>query len=817
MRRITGLDINGWHDFAVHDAKPDADDEAAAGSSALNIIDGGTGTVVVAMHDPDAKDVTPNFIGGPQAMHSPIGRGNGWGKTGAPKRRISVRSLLEDLLSSDDGKERAAQWQATTLALTAQADEVVAIVPDRPELDETRQEFLLNALRRRGVSIRLLWHPVARLLAALEENLIPAPCDGMRVACIDHSDNGYVLQVLTLRALEGHPGLFAPERAETGKVVRTGLDDFGLQALFTQAEAAVHAANPMAEFDRQGPSRMAWELLLEDVPPVEEEIIRLDNGSWTSLAPPQTDLHTVQLRLPPLDLADASAVLLSTPVGAGLREPIRRAVAAAAVGRPVLLMPREAAATGALLAGRRIEQGIPHYLDRLEQVSLAVLEGQDVVLTDLVPANAVVAANREYVSAPVTGLGWPAGARNVTFYLRKGAEFRKWTTTDVSPPSRNQPVEVALRQMPAQGRAAVFVTSNDWDVLRSRPVFLDWSTLEHDPRSFEEIAAELKPKPVVPERVTGFAHIDRWTGNDRIAAFGPFISKFELRDAAQLREFLSKQVPIDVNGSGAGFTPARLLDFDGEPPEETEAGLIEALDRALSLVSSACFSAVSSRRPLPDNTLLLAATWAFGRCPLALQDEIMKAAHAYLELRPHVFLENRSASTAILHGIGRIIKEKSRLELAIDLLLHQQPSKGNVPAALAALLSRPIATPDVLTEERIVKITEFVAALLLELQESQKFGTVLNYALQIVGGTLRCRERHPYALLLGASKGADEIHERLASLKRLLERRAAGSRQIRAKLGIIDNLMEMLSGSGGDSHILINIESLDTDGDDAAA
>lgn len=37
---------------------------------------------------------------------------------------------------------------------------------------------------------------------------------------------------------------------------------------------------------------------------------------------------------------------------------------------------------------------------------------------------------------------------------------------------------------------------------------------------------------------------------------------------------------------------------------------------------------------------------------------------------------------------------------------------------------------------------------------------------------------------------------------------------MRAKLVIIENLMEMLSGSGGDSHILINIESLEAEGDD---
>ena len=811
MRRIVGLDINGWHDFAVHDAKPDSDDEAATGTPALNVIDGGTGTVVVAMHDPDAHDVALNFIGGPQAVLSPIGRGNGWSKIGAPKRRVSVRSLLEALLASHDSKERAAQWQATALALTAQADEIVTIIPDRTELDETRQEFLLNALRRHGVSIRLLWHPVATLLTALEQNLIPTPHDGMRIACIDHAEDGYALQVLTLRALEDHPGLFAPERAEAGKVVRTDPIGLGLQALFARAEASVHAANPLAEFDRQGPNRMAWECLLADLPPTEEEIIRLDNGLWTSLASPQAGFDDVPSGLPPIELADAAFVLLTTPVGAGLRDALRRAVATAAGGTPVILMPREAAATGALLAGRRIERGIPHYLDRLEQISLVALEGGEVVLIDLVPENAVVAANREYVSAPITGLGWPSGARNVTFYLRKGSEFRKWTTADVPPPSLTQAVEVRLRQMPAQGRAAVFVTSNDWDVLRSRPVYLDWSTLEHDPRSFEDIAEELKPRPVIPDRVMGFAHLDRWHGTEKIPAFGSFITGFQLTDAARLREFLSKQAAID-NGDGTGFMPARLLDFDGEPPAALDQTPLDALDRALGLVASACLSAAKSRRALPDNTLLMAATWSFGRCPLDLQDEILRAAQAHLDGRSHVFLDRRAAATVILHGLGRTIKEPNRLEKSIDLLLRH-PSKGNVPAALAALLSRPLATPDVLTEARIAKTSKLVVALLAALRQSQKFGTNLNYALQIVGGLLRAREKHPYALLIGTSHEAEAIHQQLSSIKPLLEHRASSSRQMRTKLAVVGNLLDMLSGSGGDSSILTIIETMDSDGD----
>lgn len=814
MRRIVGLDINGWHDFAVHDAKLESETAATSDIQTLNIIDGGTGTVVVAMQDANVSNPALNFIGGPQAELSPIGRGNGWGKIGASKRRILVQSMLDALFSSHDTKELSAQWRATTEALTMQADEIVAIIPDQPDLDELRQEFLLNALRRRGVSVRLLWHPVATLLCALEQNALPSPYDGMRIACVNQSANGYTFQILTLRALKDHPGLFAPERAENGKVIGTETSRFGLQALFKQAQAAVRNANPSAEFDRQGPSRIAWDLLLEDAPSEEDEIIRLDNGSWTSLTVPRSPVLDVEAELPPIDFADVTLVLLTTPLRQRLRERVYALMGKVANEIPVILMPREAAATGALLAGRRIQHGIPHYLDRLEQVSLVALKGGDVVLVDLVPANAVVAANREYVSAPVTGLGWPSGAKNVKFYLKKGQEFRKWTTANVIAPSRTEAVEVRLRQMPAQGRAAVFVTSNDWDVLRSRPVYLDWSTLEHDPRSFEEIAAELKPKPIVPDRVTGFAHLDRWRGTDRIPAFGPFISKFELKDAGKLREFLSRQVAIDTVGNGSGFKPARLLDFDGEPPDALEPILAVALDRALALVSSVCVSAVTSRRPLPDNSLLLAATWSFGRCPLELQDEIFKAAQAHLDARGHVFLENRSASTVILHGLGRIIKEEKRLERSIDLLLRHQPSKGNVPAALASLLSRPIATPEVLTEERVAKATTFVVALLADLRQNQRFGANLNYALQIVGGILRSRQQNPYALLLGTSREAEAIHQQLSRLKPLMERRATGNRQIRAKLVIIENLMEMLSGSGGDSHILINIESLEADGDD---
>ena len=256
-------------------------------------------------------------------------------------------------------------------------------------------------------------------------------------------------------------------------------------------------------------------MLLAGVSEHEREILRLTNGSWIQISAPSWQEPKCLLERVDLGVDDADVVLLSTP----LADPWRRAFVAgiqSSVGLALLVeMPVASAAHGALLAGRRIERDIPHYLDRLEQISLIVLREGEPVLTDLVPANATVPANREFQSKPITSLSWPGGAANVDFYLRKGGEFRKWRTPDQRPPSESKPLEMLLRQMPAQGRARLSATSADWETLRSNPIFLDWSTLIVESRSFEEIAAELKPRPIIPQRVTTQAHVDAWHSTAR--------------------------------------------------------------------------------------------------------------------------------------------------------------------------------------------------------------------------------------------------------------------------------------------------------------
>ena len=83
MRKPVGLDLNGWHDFGCRDWSVEEPDETLASPVT---IDGGFGSVIV-----EHRDVR---VGGPQAILSPIGRGNGWGEKFPlqRQRRISLKN-----------------------------------------------------------------------------------------------------------------------------------------------------------------------------------------------------------------------------------------------------------------------------------------------------------------------------------------------------------------------------------------------------------------------------------------------------------------------------------------------------------------------------------------------------------------------------------------------------------------------------------------------------------------------------------------------------------------------------------------------------
>jgi hypothetical protein len=174
---------------------------------------------------------------------------------------------------------------------------------------------------------------------------------------------------------------------------------------------------------------MAADLLFRETPLAGEEIVRRSNSNWLKLAVPQ-DFVVPALADGIAELStEADQVVLLSPLAERHRDLLGSGLAARGVGQPVIVADPDTAARGGLFAARRIERGIPHYLDHLDQISLIVMRRNQPVFEDLIPTNAIVLGNREYVSKPLTSMLWTAGMTEVQFYIRKGPrEIRHWVT-----------------------------------------------------------------------------------------------------------------------------------------------------------------------------------------------------------------------------------------------------------------------------------------------------------------------------------------------------------------------------------------------------
>ena len=89
-RKLCGYDVNGWRDGVARNwiARPGDEEELGV----VRIVEGAVLPEVVLA----GEGKTERWIGGVQADLAPHGRGGGWGKYGAPERRKTVRSLIND-------------------------------------------------------------------------------------------------------------------------------------------------------------------------------------------------------------------------------------------------------------------------------------------------------------------------------------------------------------------------------------------------------------------------------------------------------------------------------------------------------------------------------------------------------------------------------------------------------------------------------------------------------------------------------------------------------------------------------------------------
>jgi hypothetical protein len=799
MRRAVGLDLNGWHDFAARERDADTDPD----SEGPVIVDGGFGGVIVS-HNGMA-------IGGPQAVLSPIGRGNGWSDIGAREKRRDLRVLWPRLLAGAADRDALRDLPCAADALAVHAGRIGVCIPDRPEMGEAERQAVLDALAgSRRPTATLIWRSVALALAALDGGVLPQPEDGMRVLCVLHTADGLEVQGFTLRALADHPGRLAPERAGPGSVLRP---EIALDRLLEQAEAAVAVANPHPSDRPTERPRLPLALLLADRAPAEPEVIRRDNGTWTLMHPPAAfRLPWNALPAAPV-LEPADVVLLHSPLAPRHLEGL---AAWLGVTDGVLhLMPQDAPALGALHALRRIARGMAHYLDRLDQVALAVLRQSGPVFEDLIPPDATVPGNREYVSAPITSMVWPAGMKTVQFFVRKGEsngpyEIRAWTTPELAAPEQNEPLDIRLRQKPAQGWANLLITAPRWDLLRHAPIRLEWSALEVVARTEQEVLDSLRGQPpVVPAPVHYPAHIGLWSGALRKPSLRVLLEHARQGQRGSVHNLAnalrSPYSPPTTEGAG----PSRFyaIGTDGTLPTGLGAEAAQLFRETITGIADDLMRRLHHGQGPANNDPLLCLTWCFAQCPPAIIEELAAAIRSYEQGRSHPWLLQSHAVVVVFQGLGRVATDAALLEEMIPVLANGEPLSYRA-GALAAMLSRPAKTPAVLMKLGIQGLAERLADIIDNLYRGPDFGIRLKYALLAIGGLLRVREHDPWALVAAYSAIADRLARRLDEIAQGLAAHPAGATAAAGKRKSAEEAAKLLRGAGGRPDILTFVDEL---------
>ncbi len=799
MRRIAGVDINGWKDMAARDWSP-CEEDAEKGK--VFIVHGGAGSVAVRQ----ASDI---WVGGPQAALSHHGRGGGWGALGSPDRRVDLTAVVDDILS---GSERypVATYAATVDALTRGAESLVVGLPDVPASNEAAQGRVLNIVRSLRRSQRLLWRSVAAFLHALETGAIARDVEGESFRFLIHSGEGLEVQTLRLRRDADHDAHVAPERDGFGSVE---LKSLGLRNLVQLARQMVHKANPVLVEAACEESRLPLKLLCGEANGGDKEILRLDNGNWLEVTAPVITPDTLPEAIGSVDFswispsADVANTFLLTP----LAEPFRTELFQLLQRGFSKLSPLDwsGIASGCLMAGRLIDRGLPHYFDRLTPIRLAVLNARtgDPEFEDLIGTSATLPANREYVSPPFQSFEWPTGKHQVEFYLLKGEnEVRHWIVKREKGPLRNVKVEIRLRQTPGQSWARLSLTSPEWAPLQRAPISLDWVDLTHVDESPAEILERLRtPPPPIPSRIVEGAHLVLWNGD---AQFSGLVAAMAATDPR------GKCVPKKIADCLAHpwRDPTSRVRYwavgtDGDFPKNLPAQHERRLRNVLGECKKQVLSA-TQLLPLRDNHALRCLTWCFTLCPESIQDAIVDALEANLDGCPHPLLVGSTPGrqTILTQGAGRVVTGPGRLKRLVRVLVARRRD-ANTLNALAMVMSRRKEAPYALTEDIVGALAMQLADELLQLTGSLSFNVRFRNALSALAGLFRYREVNRYALLANRDPVAQQILNRIERIERLLKASRARISGYEEKLALTASIKDYLNG-GGDPDILIRIENM---------
>ncbi len=793
MQRWMGVDINGWRDWSARDWDAEDVDEQLAEPA---LVDGGAGSVAI-------RNRSGRWIGGPQALLAPHGRGRGWGDLGHADNRRTMAALWRDLIAN--GRDAAPGFAAAVDALTRGAERIMLTVPDHPGFAEAAQGRVLRVLKgpKRPRSL-LLWRSVALFLHALSDGTIPRDRVGLRVRLLIHAEEGIEVQTLRLAEADGFPRHLAPERDGFGVLLHPEL---GLARSFDIADRIVLRRNSVISEGRIETSRLPVRLLCESVQAGEVEILRRDNGTWAEVFAPDYDgAALVPEAAAGAALGEADLTFVASPLAPPPRAALLACLESHFPGLQAL--PWEGIALGALRAGRLFEKGLPHYLDRLEPISLAVLGRDEASFVPLIPRGSNVPANREFVSEPMPGFFWDADKKKIEFYVLKGErEVRSWIATKEVGPEKNVAVILQLRQMPGQSWAKLSVSSSEWEPLARAPINLDWDALDPDPRSPEEILETLKrPRPIVPVRVVEHPHIRFWDGT----LIEPGLTAMMGGDSGQLYKGL-RRTGRDIadfgshRGSRQTFRP---VGTDGTLPEQLSAAERQQLLEELKRLEEEFSGYLEAGQISSSNRGFLCLTWCFTLCPEPVQNAMLDALEAWNADQPHPLLAMQMAQTILQQGAGRATNSPIRVARLLSILEARTPQNMHTRAAMSFVLSRRKEAPEALTDDLARRIAEKLLAHLQELANGRSFEQDFKYVLMAVTGLLRYREVSPWALVADREPAAREFAVALAEARKRLAQRVRSVTQGQAKLAIVDDLIEMLSGTGGDPDLLRRIDDL---------
>ena len=801
MRRLTGLDLNGWKDTAARDWTPV---EPGKELKPPAILDGGFESVAV-------RENSGHWSGGPQAALAPHGRGGGWGEIGAAGRRVALADEIARLLGGQEMK-RPEAFASAVQALTYGAEEAVLAVPDRLEFGEAAQSSVLRLFKENRCSYRLLWRPVAMFLDALETGDIPNDGLGARFRLLIHAGDGIEVQTLRLRPDSDHPGHLAPERESYGSVI---FPDLGLAKLRARAAAAVAADNPRLGARGIEHSRLPMALLCGKTVEKDTEILRQKNANWLEVQAPALRPEAILGGIyPDQDGADGepvAATFLTTPLKASLANELVTRLAGRWPG--LVRLPWESIARGALHAGRLIESGLPHYFDRLEPIALAVRRGDEPEFVDLIGQDDTVPANREYVSRPYRGLNWGRGKTEMEFYILKSSnEVRHWQVQKEEGPPEDIEVELRLRQTPGQSWAKLSITSPDWEPLNRSPVFLDWEKLTPIDIAPQEVLEMLHSRPpTIPRRIIEQSHLWFWTGGDWYRnGLLDTLNSMEQRGIVDPKAALHhlRRQRREPPGSPERYHP---VGTDGALPGDLSQADTERFQAFLGKVAEIVAAFAPPHLPR-NNDAIACLSWTFTLCPEQAQEAIVTALEAHVSGREHPLLAPNFAITVLIQGAGRAVTGPERLG-RVFRVLSEQPTNNNTINALAMILTRRAEAPAALSPLFVDRFFEELADALLEQVRQRRFKTIFRNTLSALAGMFRWREVEQYALLAERDPVASRVRNTLTEADHELARHADRVRQVKEKRDNIAAIIEYLDGKG-DPNILHELNKDDDDDND---